>query len=293
LAQIWRHMQAAVKSTLGTSLGPQIGFLIALALLLLVLPDRLLHESFPVNPFRAVRLILLISMIQVFGYLMSRAVGTRFGLPISGLISGFISSVATHSTMANRARQAPQLKRACISAALLSNVATGLQAIAIVSALTPHYLHLLAPYLSLMVIAAALLGFSALGTIAGSASEVPSNRVLSVRHSLLFGALLTAASAITLFLQREWGTSAVIVSVLLSALIDVHVAISALLSASFASTEQTPPALVPGLLLCLTINATMKVGVTFAGAGRGRYSYEMLCALALMAAAPWVYWLLA
>jgi uncharacterized membrane protein (DUF4010 family) len=262
--------------------------LASLALILLpLLPDRMLHEYVPINPHRAMRLVVLVSAIQAFGYIMMRMFGGRFGVPVSGLVSGFVSSSATHASMASRARETPAIANACVSGAVLSNVATGVQALTIVAAFAPKELVSVAPYLASMIFAAAIAGGIAFRRNVESVEEKLPAHAFSLKQAFSFALLLTAVSAATVWLQREWGDAAAIGSVLLSAIVDVHVAIASLLNVSAEKSVALSPAL---LLLCLTINTIAKAVVTVFISGRSRYTIEVISALSFIAVAPWATW---
>ena len=70
-----------------------------------LLPDE------PVGPYGALNLrniwivVILVMAVSALGYVAMRVVGTRFGLPIAGLASGFISSTATIAAMGATCRQ--------------------------------------------------------------------------------------------------------------------------------------------------------------------------------------------
>jgi uncharacterized membrane protein (DUF4010 family) len=262
--------------------------LAALALILLpLLPDRMLHEYVPINPHRAMRLVVLVSAIQAFGYVMLRTLGGRFGVPVSGLVSGFVSSAATHASMASRAREMPAIANVCVSGAVLSNIATGVQALTIVAAFAPEQLASVAPYLLSMIFAAVIAGGTAFRRHSEAVEEKLPEHAFSLKQAFLFALLLTAISAATVWLQREWGEAAAIGSVLLSAVVDVHIAIASLLNASAEKNVAFSP---PILLLCLTINTVSKAAVTTFIAGRTRYAFEVVAALSFIALVPWVTW---
>src|SRR5665811_67612 len=54
------------------------------------------------------------------GHLAVRLLGPRFGLPLAGLASGFVSSVATIASMGARARKDPLISRPAAAGAVLS-----------------------------------------------------------------------------------------------------------------------------------------------------------------------------
>jgi uncharacterized membrane protein (DUF4010 family) len=58
------------------------------------------------------------------GYIAVRMLGTRFGLPVAGLASGFISSTATIAAMGARVKAGTDVIPAAVAGAVLSTVAT-------------------------------------------------------------------------------------------------------------------------------------------------------------------------
>ena len=65
--------------------------------------------------------------ISAAGYVLVRMLGARFGLPIAGLASGFISSTATIGAMGARVRKVLVSSVAAVVGAALSTVATVIQ----------------------------------------------------------------------------------------------------------------------------------------------------------------------
>jgi uncharacterized membrane protein (DUF4010 family) len=258
--------------------------LLSLALILLpVLPDRALAPSIPINPHRIVRLVVVMSAIQAFGYVMLRLFGHRFGVPIAGLMSGFVSSTATHAAMGARARANPTYTSAYVSAAIFSNVATAIQAMLIVVASTPTMLPSLFPYLLSMVVAAAVCGAIAFRRIDETEHE-PERRAFNLWHAFVFAVLLTSVSGLSAWIQREWGELAAWGAIVLAAMVDVHVAIAALVSQGTSASVS----LVQWLLICLTINAAMKAITTFIAAGASRFTLQAIACLIAIVVVPWL-----
>ena len=82
--------------------------LIFAAATLIVLP---LLPNQPIGPFGAINphaiwiIVILVMAIGALGHVAVRLLGARFGLPVSGLASGFISSIATIGAMGARAAE--------------------------------------------------------------------------------------------------------------------------------------------------------------------------------------------
>jgi uncharacterized membrane protein (DUF4010 family) len=97
---------------------------------LVILP---LTPDHPIGPLSVLnlrtlwKLVVTVMSISALGYIAMRALGPRFGLPLTGLASGFISSAATIGSMGARAAKEPKLRRAAAAGAVLSTVSTILQ----------------------------------------------------------------------------------------------------------------------------------------------------------------------
>lgn len=66
-------------------------------------PDRFMGPFDALNPRAIARLIVLVMAISALGYVAMRALGSRYGLPLAGFASGFVSSTATIYSMGERA----------------------------------------------------------------------------------------------------------------------------------------------------------------------------------------------
>lgn len=78
---------------------------------------------------------MIVISVQAMGYVALRAIGPRYGLLVSGVVGGIVSSTATVATMGSRAAAERELRRVAVGAAVISTVAT-LVLLAIVLAAT-------------------------------------------------------------------------------------------------------------------------------------------------------------
>ena len=81
----------------------------AAILVLPILPDHPIDPWQVVNPRLVWKLTVLIMLVDAAGYVAQRLVGARAGLPISGLLGGFVSSTAVVATMGKRAQGEPEV----------------------------------------------------------------------------------------------------------------------------------------------------------------------------------------
>ena len=112
-----------------------------------LLPNQSIAWLAGANPRRIWGLVVLLMTLQAVGYIALRIGWARLGYALSGLASGFVSSTATIAAMGLKARQQPELRNACVSGALFSNVATIPQLFLVAAAIHPAALATLAPSL--------------------------------------------------------------------------------------------------------------------------------------------------
>ncbi len=166
--------------------------LLSAALIVLPLvPDAPLAWLAQINLRRLWLLVALIMSIQALGYIALRLAGARVGLALSGLVSGFVSSTAAVADMAQRAREHPELRTACLSGAWLSTAATSVQIALIATAI--HAASLTQVWLSLAAALAMslLLGAAAFRRAGPAHFAVKQGRAFSLKQALGFALLLT------------------------------------------------------------------------------------------------------
>ena len=109
-------------------------FAAATLVVLPLLPDK------PIGPYGALNLrtvwtiVILVMAVSALGYVAVRLVGPRYGLPLAGLASGFVSSSATIGAMGTRAKEEPELMKPAVAGAVLSSVATIVQLAILIAA---------------------------------------------------------------------------------------------------------------------------------------------------------------
>jgi uncharacterized membrane protein (DUF4010 family) len=91
-----------------------------------LLPDQPMGPYGALNPHTIWLIVILVMAISAAGYVAVRMLGTRFGLPLAGLASGFISSTATIGAMGVRAAQTPDVLGAAVAALLFALILSGI-----------------------------------------------------------------------------------------------------------------------------------------------------------------------
>jgi uncharacterized membrane protein (DUF4010 family) len=133
-------------------------FAAATLVVLPLVPDRQIGPYGAQNLRSIWILVILIMAISGAGYIAVRMVGARFGLPMAGLASGFISSTATIGAMGARVVSVKALLPAAVAGAVLSTVATIVQMAIVLAATSLTTLRTLTVPLLCAGIAAAVYG---------------------------------------------------------------------------------------------------------------------------------------
>jgi uncharacterized membrane protein (DUF4010 family) len=252
-----------------------------------LLPNAAMGPFGALNPFKIWRLVVLVLAIGAFGHMAVRVLGPRFGLPIAGLASGFISSSATIGAMGARAAQSPALLSLAVSGAVLSTVATVVQMAVVVGATSPPALREISGPLIGAGTAAGLYGltFTVMAIRRKSAAGEEATGAFSLGTALKFALLLTAVLLVSAAMREWFGEAGAVVAAGLAGFADTHApAIS--IAAMVDSGKMTPQnALIP-ILAAFTANTITKVVVARA-AGGPAFAIRVIPGLLLVAAGAW------
>lgn len=261
----------------------------AAAVVLPLLPDRTIDPWDALNPRKVWMLVVLVMAINAAGYIALRVLGAARGLALAGFFGGFVSSTATIAAMGDRARAAPALLRACVSAALFSNIATVVMLGAVCAALAPSLLQTLAWPLALGSLTALITAALARAPLGGSTgtgldhSATTPGRPFEPRHALAFAAIVSAILLLAAIVHAHLGDAGLHAATGVSGFADVHAA-AASVAQLVAAGSVAPDAAGGPVLLALIANSLSKATVAWLRGGRG-YALRLLPGLIALCAA--------
>jgi uncharacterized membrane protein (DUF4010 family) len=253
-----------------------------------LLPDRPMGPFSALNPRSIWIVAILLMLIGALGYVAVRVLGARFGLPLAGLASGFISSAATIAAMGVRATQSPDLLGAAVAAAVLSTVATIVQMATVLAATSM-------PTLQAMSVALILSGFSAAAygavftafAMRQQASEQPqAGRAFSIEAALGFAVILSGILVLSAALREWFGEVGIIVAAALAGFVDTHSAAISVASLVASGKISASEAVIP-ILAGLSTNTISKGILAAAGGGRS-FWVRVVPGLIIVALAAWI-----
>lgn len=88
-----------------------VNFLIMTAIVLPVLPDRALGPYNAINPRDVWYMVIVISSVSFFGYLISKFAGSNQGIILTSILGGIASSTVLTFDFSQKSRQSPEIAR--------------------------------------------------------------------------------------------------------------------------------------------------------------------------------------
>jgi uncharacterized membrane protein (DUF4010 family) len=265
------------------------GLLFAAAALIVLplVPDRGFGPHDAVNPFTVWRLVVIVMAINGLGYVALRILGPKRGLPVAGLIGGFVSSTATVAAMGARARSAASVRRPAVAAAVLSTVASLIVTALVVAAVSVPALREITPVLVPAGIAAIGFGGVMLTRVTRGPAEGPLElgRAFDLKLPLLLAVIVSAVLVVSEALHDWLGNSGLVLATALAGFADAHSAAISAASLVAAGRLDAEGAVIP-IVVALTTNSLTKAALA-AGIGGWAYARRVILGLAVVLAAAW------
>jgi uncharacterized membrane protein (DUF4010 family) len=283
----WLH-NLVIKVISKDELDDALIFAAATLVILPLVPNRQMGPYLALNPHSIWIVIVLVMAISAAGYVAIRLFGAKYGLPLAGAISGFISSTATILAMGSRAWTSRDLLAACVAGAVLSTVATIAQMALVVAATSmPTLFSMSGP---LLLAGGAALAYGAVFTLlaarnAGN-SAPQTGGVFSLKTALAFGVILAIVLVISAGLQERFGSAGVLIAAVVAGLVDTHAAAISV-ATLVASGKVMPQDAVLPILAALTSNTLSKIAMAAIGGGWA-FALRVVPGLVLVALAAWV-----
>ena len=168
-----------------------------------------------INPRKIWIVVVLITGIDVFGYILGRIVGDKSGFALTSFMAGFVSSTSTTQSLALRSKSSKFVNH-LVGAAVLANLASFLQIFLLVGPLNAAWLISIAPSILIMILTAGLIAvlfFKQKEPIAKEDGEEKKTvQIFSLAPALKFAALLIVIKIVTKICLILFGQSGFIVS---------------------------------------------------------------------------------
>ncbi len=111
------------------------------------------------NPFRFWLIVVLITGIDMAGYLLTKLVGHNRGIILTSLVGGLVSSTATTQALANQSKASKNIN-SLVGAAILATGTSFLPIFVLIASVNPSFLVTLTPTLLSLLVASVMVGLS-------------------------------------------------------------------------------------------------------------------------------------
>jgi uncharacterized membrane protein (DUF4010 family) len=186
------------------------------------LPNQAIDPWSLINPHRIGSIIVLLSALQVTGYIAVRIFGNRLGLALNSFFGGFVSSTSVFMNLAKIHKNSPQLFRACIAGASLTTSASLIQSMFILYLLTPTIANTLFLPLFVMIIIGIATGILILKNGHQHHTLGVENNPLDLKSVFKNALILSIMIASVTLMNHYLGNQGLNISSFLGGIIDSH-----------------------------------------------------------------------
>ena len=226
-----------------------------------------------INPQKIWMIVVLITGIDVFGYILGRIVGDKNGFAITSFMAGFVSSTSATQSLAQRSTKTRFVNN-LVGAAVLANLASFLQIFLLVGPLNAKWLIAIAPSIFIMIATAGIITYFFFRKREPKEEDDGQSPKESVIFSLLpalkFAGLLIVIKIFTKICLILFGQSGFIISSVIASFAGIDAIIVTL--ADMAGTTITFRF---ALLTFLTVNATNLLSKSLYSYLQGKQSFAV------------------
>ena len=244
-----------------------IKFLVIIMIILPMLPNRTLDLYQVFNPYKVGFLVVLISGISFVGYFLTRILGAKRGLGLTGILGGLTSSTAVTAAMATEAARVPSLLSICAFSTVAANATMFVRVLVVVGVLDrPLALQLAwaVGAMSVVAIAAAILLWtraskSDRGAPAGP-EAVKLTNPFSIVPALKFGGFFVGILFVAKLAKIYLGDRGIYAAAAVSGLADVD-AITLTIAEQTQAGDLDRTVGAAGVIIAVVANSVVKSGI--------------------------------
>ena len=247
-----------------------------------LLPTTAIDPWNALNPYAMWKIVVLIMGIGIVAHICMRASGVRWGLPLAGFFTGFISSTLAVATYGQKVRENPELESMASASALLSTLSS-LMLFTLVLAVSGHELMMSMKW-PLLSAGAALLCFA---TYVIRHTDIQDGYALSATehafkasHALIIAITISTVTLCSAWLRHHIGDSGTVATSAIVGLVEIHAA-----AVSIAQLNQHDPVQSAyarwGVMAILASSASSKIVLSYVSGSRG-YGHRIASGLGVM-----------
>lgn len=203
-----RKLHSFATELTDTEIQSAVRFLAVVFILYPVTPDEMFMGV--INPRWVLLIVIVVSTISFISFISMKKFGTRYGLPLSGLLGGVVNSEATTGAIAAMAKNRSELVESSFTGIILSNASMLVRNLLIALIIDPSgrvFLLMAPPQIVITLFAVVALIRSKNGTPVSETIKLDSPFALS--SAVKFGFGFAALSILATFADRYAGAAGV------------------------------------------------------------------------------------
>ncbi|MFA7614563.1 MAG: DUF4010 domain-containing protein [Candidatus Caldatribacteriota bacterium] len=261
--------------------------LLLLASTLIIMP---LLPSKPIDKWGVIKLttvwkiVILILATGMFGHIARRMLGAKFGLPIAGFFSGFVSSTAAIASFGQKAKNEPKSMVSSSAGALLANLSSLLLFIGIIATVSSElFRSMVLPFILATFFSGIIIAISLVHHMGEKEEDIPNaSQAFKLSHALMIAVAIAAILFSSAWLNENFGGVGVIVTTIIAAMAEIHASAASL--AQLTAREVIPLKTSQwGVIGALASSALTKIVLSYFSGGKDfalRLSLGLLMMLA-------------
>jgi uncharacterized membrane protein (DUF4010 family) len=235
-----------------------IKFLVVTCIVLPMLPDRN-FTAWDINPSSTWKIVVMVSSVGFVGYFLTRKLGGRMGLWVSGIVGGVVSSTAVAVATGRIAAKSPEKAGAALQSAILASSVMYLRILVLVWIVSPTFGRELSWRLPVLSVVGLLLALSVPNRARQEEKEQMENlqNPFEILPALIFAGFFTLFSVATAVVRTFMGGSGLVLLALVVGVVDIDPFIL-----SVAREARIEKILITAILMAMMSNTIAK-GVYF------------------------------
>lgn len=215
-----------------------------------------------INPYSIWLMVILISGISFFGYILIKILGPTAGIGLTGLLGGLISSMAVTLGFTQRSRETEEFSKSYALGIMISWTTMYLRIAVILAAINLGLLTALLLPLSILVLAGgAYCGFLYLTSSRNAGGHLGFDNPFSLRPALQFGLIFAIILAVAKASQFYLGDAGVYLSSIAAGLVDLSAITLSLANLTLTGASEGLSVASRGILLAAMANTLVKSGI--------------------------------
>ncbi|MEK7584780.1 MAG: DUF4010 domain-containing protein [Patescibacteria group bacterium] len=226
------------------------------------------------NPRKVWFIVVLVTGIDVIGYILAKIVGHKRSFALTSFIGGFVSSTSTTQALAQKSKTTTAVQTLA-GAAILANAASFLQIFLLVGPINPQWLVAITPALATMILSAGVICWVYMTRLAAHQSFKQDSRerkkIFSLGPALTFAGIIILVKLITRICLVLFGQSGFVISSIIASFAGIDAIVISL--ADMAGKSITFEF---ALLTFLLVNATNLISKSIYSFVQGKRQFALL-----------------